>query len=122
MAIIVAILEFCWNSKKNSQIDHQSLCSEMAEELRYRFAFLSFCLSVSLSRCLSVSLSLLLFSTPNMSLFSLFLTSSLNFYFTKDKSSSLETKITSLKKCKQTQQKSIFFSEQICHFNFDYIR
>ena len=35
VAIIVAILEFCWNSRKNSQIDHQSLCSEMAEELRF---------------------------------------------------------------------------------------
>ena len=35
LAIIVAVLEFCWNSKKNSQIDHQSLCSEMAEELRF---------------------------------------------------------------------------------------
>ena len=35
LAIIVAVLEFCWNSRKNSQIDHQSLCSEMAEELRF---------------------------------------------------------------------------------------
>jgi ionotropic kainate glutamate receptor 2 len=26
-SIIVAVLEFCWNSRKNSQIDHQSLCS-----------------------------------------------------------------------------------------------
>ena len=34
LAIIVAILEFCWNSRKNAQSDHQSLCSEMAEELR----------------------------------------------------------------------------------------
>ena len=34
VAIIVAVLEFCWNSRKNSQIDRQSLCSEMAEELR----------------------------------------------------------------------------------------
>merc|ERR1711944_358122 len=34
-SIIVAVLEFCWNSRKNSQIDHQSLCSEMAEELRF---------------------------------------------------------------------------------------
>ncbi|XP_066156861.1 glutamate receptor ionotropic, kainate 2 isoform X2 [Euwallacea fornicatus] len=35
LAIIVAILEFCWNSKKNAQTDRQSLCSEMAEELRF---------------------------------------------------------------------------------------
>jgi len=34
-AILVAILEFCWNSKKNAQNDRQSLCSEMAEELRF---------------------------------------------------------------------------------------
>ena len=34
LAIVVAVLEFCWNSKKNAQSDHQSLCSEMAEELR----------------------------------------------------------------------------------------
>ena len=37
VAIIVAVLEFCWNSRKNSQIDRQSLCSEMAEELRYYY-------------------------------------------------------------------------------------
>lgn len=35
LAIIVAILEFCWNSKKNAQTDRQSLCSEMAEEFRF---------------------------------------------------------------------------------------
>lgn len=35
LAIIVAILEFCWNSKKNASTDRQSLCSEMAEELRF---------------------------------------------------------------------------------------
>ncbi len=35
VAIIVAVLEFCWNSRKNALSDHQSLCSEMAEELRY---------------------------------------------------------------------------------------
>ena len=62
LAIIVAVLEFCWNSRKNAQSDHQvrskgllkyyrygmlkridkiscnilqSLCSEMAEELRF---------------------------------------------------------------------------------------
>lgn len=34
-AILVAILEFCWNSKKNAQNDRQSLCAEMAEELRF---------------------------------------------------------------------------------------
>uniref|UniRef100_A0AAR5PL56 Ionotropic glutamate receptor C-terminal domain-containing protein n=1 Tax=Dendroctonus ponderosae TaxID=77166 RepID=A0AAR5PL56_DENPD len=35
VAILVAILEFCWNSRKNAQTDRQSLCSEMAEELRF---------------------------------------------------------------------------------------
>lgn len=35
LAVVVAILEFCWNSKKNAQTDRQSLCSEMAEELRF---------------------------------------------------------------------------------------
>ncbi|XP_046392459.1 glutamate receptor ionotropic, kainate 2 isoform X2 [Ischnura elegans] len=35
LAIVVAILEFCWNSRKNAQTDRQSLCSEMAEELRF---------------------------------------------------------------------------------------
>ena len=35
LAILVAILEFCWNSKKNAQNERQSLCSEMAEELRF---------------------------------------------------------------------------------------
>uniref|UniRef100_A0A336LKS7 CSON010117 protein n=1 Tax=Culicoides sonorensis TaxID=179676 RepID=A0A336LKS7_CULSO len=34
-AILVAILEFCWNSKKNAQTERQSLCSEMANELRF---------------------------------------------------------------------------------------
>ncbi|KAJ8924623.1 hypothetical protein NQ315_000773 [Exocentrus adspersus] len=29
------IQQFCWNSKKNAQTDRQSLCSEMAEELRF---------------------------------------------------------------------------------------
>ncbi|XP_044011016.1 glutamate receptor ionotropic, kainate 2 isoform X2 [Aphidius gifuensis] len=33
-AILVAILEFCWNSKKNVQSD-RSLCAEMASELRF---------------------------------------------------------------------------------------
>ncbi|XP_071541831.1 glutamate receptor ionotropic, kainate 2-like isoform X8 [Panulirus ornatus] len=32
-AVLIAILEFCWNAKKNAQIDRQSLCAEMAEEL-----------------------------------------------------------------------------------------
>lgn len=31
----IAIFEFCWNSKKNAQTERQSLCSEMAEELRF---------------------------------------------------------------------------------------
>ncbi|KAK4018180.1 hypothetical protein OUZ56_000249 [Daphnia magna] len=35
MAIVVAILEFCWNSKRNAQQEKQSLCSEMGEELRF---------------------------------------------------------------------------------------
>jgi len=35
LAIMVAILEFCWNSRKNAMNDRQSLCSEMAEELRF---------------------------------------------------------------------------------------
>ncbi|XP_045462380.1 glutamate receptor ionotropic, kainate 1 isoform X2 [Harmonia axyridis] len=35
LAIFVAVLEFCWNSRKNAQTDRQSLCSEMAEELRF---------------------------------------------------------------------------------------
>ncbi|XP_020293065.1 glutamate receptor ionotropic, kainate 2 isoform X4 [Pseudomyrmex gracilis] len=34
LAIVVAILEFCWNSKKNVQSD-RSLCAEMASELRF---------------------------------------------------------------------------------------
>lgn len=35
LAVVVAILEFCYNSKKNIQTESQSLCSEMAEELRF---------------------------------------------------------------------------------------
>ncbi|XP_022237656.1 glutamate receptor ionotropic, kainate 2-like isoform X1 [Limulus polyphemus] len=43
IAIMTAILEFCWNSKRNAQSDRnclfcstkQSLCSEMGEELRF---------------------------------------------------------------------------------------
>ena len=35
LAIMVTILEFCWNSRKNAMNDRQSLCSEMAEELRF---------------------------------------------------------------------------------------
>lgn len=52
LAILVAILEFCWNSKKNAQTDRQSLCSEMAEELRFamrselRLCFLNYTLTV----------------------------------------------------------------------------
>ncbi|XP_076672089.1 glutamate receptor ionotropic, kainate 2 isoform X2 [Andrena cerasifolii] len=34
LAILVAILEFCWNSKKNTQSE-RSLCAEMASELRF---------------------------------------------------------------------------------------
>ncbi|XP_066598282.1 glutamate receptor ionotropic, kainate 2 isoform X1 [Prorops nasuta] len=34
LAILVAILEFCWNSKRNAQTD-RSLCAEMASELRF---------------------------------------------------------------------------------------
>ncbi|XP_042204502.1 glutamate receptor ionotropic, kainate 2-like isoform X3 [Homarus americanus] len=32
-AVLIAILEFCWNAKRNAQMDRQSLCAEMAEEL-----------------------------------------------------------------------------------------
>ncbi|XP_037956642.1 glutamate receptor ionotropic, kainate 2 isoform X3 [Teleopsis dalmanni] len=35
LSVVVAILEFCWNSKKHVQNENQSLCSEMAEELRF---------------------------------------------------------------------------------------
>lgn len=31
LAILVAILEFCWNSKKNAAQGRQSLCSEMGQ-------------------------------------------------------------------------------------------
>ncbi|KAL7644527.1 UNVERIFIED_CONTAM: hypothetical protein RMT77_005359 [Armadillidium vulgare] len=31
-AVLIAILEFCWNAKRNAHVDRQSLCSEMAEE------------------------------------------------------------------------------------------
>ncbi|XP_069363770.1 glutamate receptor ionotropic, kainate 2 isoform X3 [Maniola hyperantus] len=34
LAIVVAILEFCWNTKKNASQGRQSLCSEMGQELR----------------------------------------------------------------------------------------
>ncbi|XP_053623166.1 glutamate receptor ionotropic, kainate 2 [Plodia interpunctella] len=34
LAIMVAILEFCWNSKKTAAQGRQSLCSEMGQELR----------------------------------------------------------------------------------------
>ncbi|XP_037083604.1 glutamate receptor ionotropic, kainate 2-like isoform X3 [Pollicipes pollicipes] len=32
-AVCVAIVEFCWTAKRNAQLDKQSLCSEMVEEL-----------------------------------------------------------------------------------------
>ncbi|XP_017061662.1 glutamate receptor ionotropic, kainate 2 isoform X2 [Drosophila ficusphila] len=35
LAVVVAIFEFCWNSRKNLNTDNQSLCSEMAQELRF---------------------------------------------------------------------------------------
>ncbi|XP_017062609.2 glutamate receptor ionotropic, kainate 1 isoform X3 [Drosophila eugracilis] len=35
LAVVVAIFEFCWNSRKNMNIENQSLCSEMAQELRF---------------------------------------------------------------------------------------
>ncbi|KAL1436208.1 hypothetical protein MTO96_010945 [Rhipicephalus appendiculatus] len=35
VAILTAIMEFCINSRKHAQTDRQSLCSEMAEELRF---------------------------------------------------------------------------------------
>ncbi|CAH2062145.1 unnamed protein product, partial [Iphiclides podalirius] len=34
LAIVVAILEFCWNTRKNASHGRQSLCSEMGQELR----------------------------------------------------------------------------------------
>ncbi|XP_055939864.1 glutamate receptor ionotropic, kainate 2-like isoform X5 [Argiope bruennichi] len=35
VAVLTAIAEFCWNSKKSAQSARQSLCAEMAEELRF---------------------------------------------------------------------------------------
>ncbi|RWS28884.1 glutamate receptor ionotropic: kainate 2-like protein [Leptotrombidium deliense] len=35
VAIFTAIFEFCWSTKKNAYNQRQSLCSEMAEELRF---------------------------------------------------------------------------------------
>ncbi|XP_034245115.1 glutamate receptor ionotropic, kainate 2-like [Thrips palmi] len=35
LAIVVAVIEFCWNSRKNARSDRRSLCSEMGEELRF---------------------------------------------------------------------------------------
>ncbi|EEC19136.1 EAA5, putative, partial [Ixodes scapularis] len=35
VAIVTAVMEFCINSRKHAQTDRQSLCSEMAEELRF---------------------------------------------------------------------------------------
>ncbi|CAH4035980.1 unnamed protein product [Pieris brassicae] len=34
LAIVVAILEFCWNTRKTASQGRQSLCSEMGQELR----------------------------------------------------------------------------------------
>ncbi|XP_015923374.1 glutamate receptor ionotropic, kainate 2 isoform X2 [Parasteatoda tepidariorum] len=35
VAFVAAIIEFFWNSRKHAQTERQSLCSEMAEELRF---------------------------------------------------------------------------------------
>ncbi|XP_015787527.1 glutamate receptor ionotropic, kainate 2-like [Tetranychus urticae] len=35
VAIITALIEFCWNSKRNANNQRQSLCSEMTEELKF---------------------------------------------------------------------------------------
>ncbi|XP_060072907.1 glutamate receptor ionotropic, kainate 2-like [Ylistrum balloti] len=35
LAVFVAILEFLWKSRRNAREDRQSICSEMAEELRF---------------------------------------------------------------------------------------
>ncbi|XP_050521197.1 glutamate receptor ionotropic, kainate 2-like isoform X3 [Daktulosphaira vitifoliae] len=35
VAVIVAIIEFCWHSKNKSKDQQQSVCTEMAQELRY---------------------------------------------------------------------------------------
>ncbi|XP_057374823.1 glutamate receptor ionotropic, kainate 2-like isoform X2 [Daphnia carinata] len=32
VAVLIAIIEFCWNSKKSAAYENQSLCTEMAEE------------------------------------------------------------------------------------------
>ena len=37
IAILVSILEFCWNAKMNATTERVSLCSEMAEEARFAF-------------------------------------------------------------------------------------
>lgn len=37
VAIIAAILEFCWNAKMNASSDQVALCSEMAEEAKFAF-------------------------------------------------------------------------------------
>jgi glutamate receptor, ionotropic, invertebrate len=42
LAILVAILEFCWNSKKNAAQGRQSLCSEMGQVLIFFYCLLSF--------------------------------------------------------------------------------
>ncbi|XP_054715815.1 glutamate receptor ionotropic, kainate 2-like [Uloborus diversus] len=35
VAVVAAVVEFFWNSRKHAQTERQSLCSEMAEELRF---------------------------------------------------------------------------------------
>ncbi|XP_035212026.1 glutamate receptor ionotropic, kainate 2-like [Stegodyphus dumicola] len=35
VAFVAAVIEFFWNSRKHAQTERQSLCSEMAEELRF---------------------------------------------------------------------------------------
>jgi ionotropic glutamate receptor len=37
LAVLVAILEFCWNAKMNANSDQVALCSEMAEEAKFAF-------------------------------------------------------------------------------------
>ena len=35
LAIVVAIIEFCWNSRKNVQDESESVCSDMMKELQF---------------------------------------------------------------------------------------
>ncbi|CAL8107231.1 unnamed protein product [Orchesella dallaii] len=37
VAVVVSILEFCWNAKSNATSDEVALCSEMAEEAKFAF-------------------------------------------------------------------------------------